>query len=341
MNELGVPLGLLSQTFYEREAESLVKNKENTRKKTPFIEKESYRWLEQFNLLQETYKDEITKTIIQICDREADIHEVLQARKYDHIQYIIRSAYDRTCPDNEQTIWKQVENEPFAYRYELNVPEGKERTARIAQMEVRYKQVTIKASYRKDKSIEDQCLYILETKEVSCPVGEDAIHWRLLTSIPITSTDLAGKIIQYYVLRWVIERFHYVLKQGLKAEELQIENKIPLQNAIILKSWVALNVMNLAYTSKTAPTITLQQAGFEYRDYEIAYSYAKKRCNTKEVKQATPSVLHFSRLIAQIGGHSLQANKPIGIVSFWRGWNILSIVKDAILAIQDSDVGNQ
>ena len=345
ISDNGIPLGLFSQSFFARKAEDLGKSKANTRKKTPIEAKESYRWLEEFNALQEAYKDATDKTIVQICDREADIHELLEARKYTHIHYLIRSSYERASADRtEASIWAQVEAVPFSYAYELVLPATNKRTStRTATMEVRYKYVTINPGYRKGYKLKAQGVWILETKEVSpVPEGDEAIHWRLLTSIPILTKEIAATIIRYYVLRWLIERFHYVLKQGLKVEDLQIETPQALQNAIVLKSWQAIDVMILHAYTQIDTTITLQEAGFSQKDYEIAFQYAKKCCNSKEVKQTAPTVKHFTRLIAQIGGHSLQVSKPIGVVAIWRGWTLFGIIKKVILSITiacDEDVG--
>lgn len=53
--------------------------------------------------------------------------------------------------------------------------------------------------------------------------------------MPVESPQMAKKIIGYYTLRWVIERFHYMLKQGKKVEKLQIVQPQALQNAISFK----------------------------------------------------------------------------------------------------------
>jgi Transposase DNA-binding/Transposase DDE domain len=334
----GTPIGLFSQRFFARKAEDLGRDKDTKRKKTPFAKKESYRWLAEFEALQEAYKTDTDKLIIQICDREADIHEVLQARKVGHVHYLIRNAYERAdATRGNKSIWKQIDELPFFYEYSLAIPDGKNRTARTATMQVRYKKVTIKAGYRKDKSLKAQELWILETKEVTpVPAGEEPVHWRLLTSLAITTPEIAAQIIQYYILRWTIERFHFVLKQGLNTEQLQVKTKIALQNAIILKSWQALAVMVLAYTPKTAPQMRLLESKFTQEDYDLAYLYAKQHCNTKEKYQKDPLLLDFIRLIAQIGGHSLQAKKPIGIVSIWRGWNTFCIIRNVAKTMNDN-----
>ncbi len=330
VNGLGCPVGLFSQRFFARKAGEMGSNKSNRRKKMPFEEKESYRWLEEFNALQEAYKDDTDKLVVQVCDREADIHEVLQARKYDHVHYIIRSSYERVDDDKtKSSIWQQVADQAFAYEYDLEIPEGRKRSARTATMQVRYTCVTINAGYRKGGGLHPSKVWVLETKEVSnVPEGEEPICWRLLTSIEILSPKIAALVIQYYVFRWLIERFHYVLKQGLCAEDLQIKEKMALQNAIVLKSWQALDVMTLAYMPKVAPEMRLLEAGFSMEEYTLAYVYAKTMCNSKEKQQSDPMLVDFVRLIAQIGGHSLQAKKPIGVVSIWRGWTTFCLIKD-------------
>lgn len=345
VNSLGCPIGLFSQSFFARKEEGLGVDKVSKRKKKPITAKESYRWLQEFNALQDAYESHHHLTVIQICDREADIHEVLQARRCENVHYIIRSAYDRACAGGGDNIWQQTAQSTVAYEYTLNVPAGKNRTTRIATMEVKYQQVTIKAGYRKEKNLHPQAVWVLSVKEIS-PVaqGEDPIHWHLLTSIPITDTTIAAQIIQYYVFRWLIERFHYVLKQGLNAEELQIKDKNALQNAIILKSWMAIDVMLLEYLPLSQPTLTLQEAGFSELDYQIALEYAQKCCRSKEEKQEKPLVIHFTRIIAQIGGHSLQKSKTIGIVSIWRGWNTFCIIKKTFFNLKipmTKNVGNQ
>jgi len=86
INELGIPLGLFSQRFIQRSDESLGKSKE--RISLPIEEKESYRWLDEFNLLQEKFATQTEKTVIDICDREADISELLSARHYSHTGHV-------------------------------------------------------------------------------------------------------------------------------------------------------------------------------------------------------------------------------------------------------------
>jgi hypothetical protein len=94
LDEQGQVLGLFDQQFFERDPNELGGSKKKRRQ--PFEQKESFRWLEQFDQLQACFQQQTHQQVIEICDREADIHELLQARTTRHVHYIIRSSQNRT-----------------------------------------------------------------------------------------------------------------------------------------------------------------------------------------------------------------------------------------------------
>jgi hypothetical protein len=65
-------------------------------------------------------------------------------------------------------------------------------------------------------------LFVVDVQEIDPPAGEIPIHWLLLTSLPVTSVAQAQQIVLWYSYRWLVERFHYVLKSGCKLEESQV-----------------------------------------------------------------------------------------------------------------------
>lgn len=318
-------LGLFSQRFFNRTKESLGKGKE--RKYLPIEQKESYRWLEEFNSLQDAFRQNIQQQIIQICDREADISELLCARKYSHIHYIIRSKNTRKTAGSKQSIWKEVEQEPSSFQTQVQVVD-EHGHKRIATMSVRYRQVILNAPYRKDKNLPEQPIWLVQSREDNPPQGHKRISWLLLTSIPVEDEKTAYQIILYYILRWLIERFHYVLKQGRKVEALQIQTEQALKNAIVLQSWIALQVCTMAYECKKDDAAPLDSCGFEAEDYHILYNYmSQKHGNIK--KTGSPTIGDFARLIARMGGSGLQKNRPLGVVSLWRGMEKFIVIKEA------------
>jgi hypothetical protein len=324
----GLAQGILSQSFMSRSVESL--GKAAARKYDKFEDKESYRWVETFNILQDKFGDQTEKTVYSICDREGDISELLLARKHKHIHYIIRSKNNRKSPDKEHNLIEVLGNQEVVFTYRQSVV-NKDGTKREAVLAVRYTSFVCNAPYRQGSKLAAIPLWVVETKEENPPVGEEEICWRLLCSQEINTAEDAKKVIGYYCFRWLIERFHYVLKQARKVEELQISSVAALKNAIVLQSWLACKILTLCYQARTDGDIDLEKTQFEAQDYEIAYQYATKVKKNKVVKQEKPSLLDFSRLIAILGGSTLQKDRPIGVVALWRGYQIFENLKQGYL----------
>ena len=324
----GLAQGILSQSFISRSEESLGKG--NSRKYAKVEDKESYRWVESFALLQEEFAEQKEKTVYSICDREGDMSELLLARKHAHVHYIIRSKNNRKSPDKAHNLIEAVGNQAIAFTYTQTVV-SKEGSKREAILSVRYSPFICNAPYRKETKLSPIPLWVVETKEENPPAGEEEICWRLLCSQEINNAEDAKKMIAYYCLRWLIERFHYVLKQARKVEDLQISSVEALKNAIVLQSWLACKILTLCYQARTEGDIELEKTQFEVQDYEIAYQYVTKVKKNKVVKQEKPTLLEFSRLIAILGGSSLQKNRPIGVVALWRGYQIFENLKQGYL----------
>src|SRR5690606_18391206 len=87
---------------------------------------------------------------------------------------------------------------------------------------------------------------------------EDIIHWKLLTTLEITNVCDALQCVKWYTSRWLIERFHYVLKSGTKIEELQLKDAVSLQKAIAVYSMAAFRVMQMVYQSRHQPEISCE-----------------------------------------------------------------------------------
>jgi hypothetical protein len=264
----GLAQGILSQSFISRSVESL--GKAASRKYDKFEDKESYRWVETFTILQEKFADQKEKIVYSICDRAGDMSELLLARKHQHIHYIIRSKNNRQSPDKEHHLIEVVGNQAVAFTYTQSVI-NKDGSKREAVLAVRYSPFVCNAPYRKGSKLTTIPLWVVETKEENPPVGEEEICWRLLCSQEINSAEDAKKMIGYYCFRWLIERFHYVLKQARKVEELQISSVEALKNAIVLQSWLACKMLTLCYQARTDGDTPLEKTQFEEQDYEIAY----------------------------------------------------------------------
>jgi hypothetical protein len=369
LTEQGEALGLFDQQFFERDPGQLGKSRQN--RYQPFEQKESFRWLEQFNLLQQAFQDQPDKQVIQICDREADIHELLQARTTAHVHYIIRSRHDRRIqPLNTQQeqVDAQVEQEPagepsqheesseriyqqlstqqsqFSYQLLVDHPQHGQR---LAHLQVRYCQVLIQPGYRpkQQTQLEPLTLWLVETSEVNPPDGVEALCWRLLTSLPVADELEARRLISYYTYRWCIERFHFVLKQGCRVEKLQLQQVEPLKKAIILYSWIALKVLQTQHLLQNQPQAPISSIAISELDYLIVYQYLNSKAVLKSKatklppKSPQPTLSEWAALLALTLGSKLSKDGSIGVVSLWRAYHKFLLIREAYFAFKD--VGNR
>jgi len=345
LTEQGEAIGLFDQQFFEREPAQLGHSRQ--RRNEPFEQKESFRWLQQFNHLQEAFQDQPDQQVIQICDREADIYELLQGRTKANVDYIIRSRQDRCSPPAEasagglyESIYQQITAEQSRFAYELEV-DHPQHGKRLAHLQVRYCQVLLKPAYRPkgQPQLEPLKLWLVETREVDPPAGVEALCWRLFTSLTVQDDGTAQDIIRYYTYRWRIERFHFVLKQGAQVEKLQLEQVEPLKKAIILYSWIALKVLQSQHLLQNQPQAPLTSIGMSELDDLIVYHYLKSKAVKLPAKSPRPTLAEWVALLAQTMGSKLTQDHSLGVVTLWRAYHKFLLIREAYFAFKD--VGNQ
>jgi hypothetical protein len=339
----GQALGLLDQQFFERDPSRLGGSKQ--RRHQPFEQKESFRWLEQFSQLQECFRAQPHQQVIQICDREADIHELLQARTTAHVHYIIRSSQNRSSTPSSASrqsgtrparIWQQIAGREshFSYQLEVDHPRHGRRTAHL---QVRYGEVEISPGYRPRQhgQLSPVKLWLVETCEATRPEGAEPLCWRLLTSLEVEDGQTARQIIGYYTCRWLIERFHYVLKQGAQVEKLQMQQVEALKKAIILYSWIALKVLGTQHLLQNQPQAPITSIGLTQSDYLIVYQYLKSKAVRLPAQSPDPTLSHWAQLMARLVGSRLPKNNRIGVVTLWRACSQFLLIRQAYFAFRE------
>ena len=338
----GVPLGLLSQYMWNYTAKELGKRRE--RQNLPIEEKESGYYLRQIDHLHEHFGDQPARRLLHLFDRAGDIHELLQSRQYEHIHYIIRSKNDRKVLNSDQTIRQFLDQEPVAGCYTIKLrskPKSVKGQARIekqrarkgdwrtANLEVSYGKVVLMASNKtKNRPLKPVEVYLVRALEVDAPPDVETIDWVLLTSLPVENLSDAFKIIDYYIIRWQIEVFHYVLKQGAQVEQLQLDDPQAVLNAIAVYSLLAVQVQQLRYLAERQPDKPVEQAGYTIQDYQMMATYlnSTRGLNFDPHKQKV-TIAEFALLISILGGN--HKRKKIGVISIWHGLRDFKVIQDA------------
>jgi len=313
----GLPLSLLYQHTWTRPLEEL--GKSNKRKQLAFEDKESYRWYEGMKEVNELLGKGIHK--IHIADREADVYELFFHAHICNTDLLIRARHNRSL-SNGSPLWDSISAEPAAATVNLDIPDKTGKKKLQVEAEVRYHEVEILRPRNNKDSYESVTLTAIEIKEKNSEKRNDGdiIHWKLLTTLEIKSVSDALQCVEWYTYRWLIERFHYVLKSGTKIEELQLKDAESLQKAIAVYSMAAFRVMQLVYESRHHPKISCEVVLTRAQWITL---HMLIRGNSK-IPTQPPSLQQAVMWIGRLGGHlGRKSDGPPGLKTVWQGYQQL------------------
>ena len=246
----GVSLGLVTQQYHTREqAKSSISKSE--RKKRPIEEKESYRWLET---ARESVKlmPEGVRAIV-LCDREGDIYEMFAEMLTLETPFVVRASHNRVTADKYNCLCK-IRQAKACGEVEISIPRDtrKNKPARTAKMEVAYCNVKIMRPTGVNEELPNRLTFdIVRITEMG--ESEHPIEWFLATNIPISNADDVMTVVGYYVERWKIERFHYILKSGCQAEKIQQRTYERILPVLYIYSVIAVFILSMTYCARFYP----------------------------------------------------------------------------------------
>ena len=157
-------------------------------------------------------------------------------------------------------------------------------------------------------------------EEVDPPAGETAVRWLLLTTMPVSSVEAAVQVVLWYSLRWLIERYHYVLKSGCRIEELQLETMQRLERALATYCIVAWRLLWLTYEARQAPDASCEVL-LHKDEWQALYATIHQ---TPTPPEQPPTLHEAVSWIARLGGFlGRTSDGEPGVQVIWRGWRRL------------------
>jgi Transposase DDE domain len=247
--ESGFPLGLSNVQFWIRDVNRPNK-KQRKYQELPIEKKESYKWLASAERSQRCFRVGDAKLVTHIGDREADIYEEWATVPDENNHVLVRVRKDRRLLEPSESLYSKLAKQPCVGTYSMTVAAEPRigRTAREALMTVRFTQVQIQRP--KNLNTGDYpsslSLYAVEVEEVNPPKGQEAVHWRLMTTHKIISIEQALQIVQWYRWRWRIEQLFATLKlAGLNIEATQLESVEAIQRLTVLALSVAVRTLQM------------------------------------------------------------------------------------------------
>jgi hypothetical protein len=314
ISDEGLPLSLIYQHNWTRSEEQLGKARQ--RKTTPFEQKETYEWYKGMSEVNNLLGDNIQK--IHIADRGADIYDLFFHAYQSNTDLLIRSSHNRQLSDGSH-LWEAVSREPLAATVEIQIPDktGKKRTG--IEVEVRYQQVEILRPLRSSNQYESVELTAIEIRQIGEKKDwqEEPLHWKLLTSLAVNTVTEALQCVQWYCYRWLIERFHYVLKSGTGIEKLQLTEAASLQKAIHVYSLAAMRIMQMVYLSRAAPQLSCEVV-LTKQQWTVLYMLIHKK---GDIPAKPPTLGEAVEWIGKLGGHlGRRSDGPPGLKTVWLGY---------------------
>lgn len=313
----GLPLSLLYQHTWVRPLDEL--GKSAIRKQISFEDKESYRWYEGMQEVNKLLEQSIHK--IHIADRESDIYELFFHACEPNTDLLIRARHNRKL-SNGSHLWDNIALQPVSAKVDLDIPDKTGKKKIKVEAEVRYHQVEILRPSNNKHSYESVTLTAIEIKEVNTrkKKEEEIIHWKLLTTLEVANITDALQCVKWYMYRWLIERFHYVLKSGTKIEELQLKDAVSLQKAIAVYSMAAFRVMQLVYESRHHPEVSCEVV-LTRAQWKTLYMLIHE---SKKIPKQPPSLQQAVMWIGRLGGHlGRKSDGPPGLKTVWLGYQQL------------------
>lgn len=314
VSPLGVPLGLADQQVWTRPQSTAAKDEAH--KALPIDLKESYKWLLGLDHSVQSAPDQ---QIITVCDREADIYELFATAQAQAAHFIVRVTRNRRTADGsllEQALAKAA----VVSRFTLSYPRRPQTQPEPVQMTLRYTTLTLLPPQRvvsaRFMPLTPLTVQVVEAVEETPPPGEKALRWLLVTDLPVNHDDDAHTILRYYSYRWLVERFHYVLKSGCHFEESQLSSYAALTNHLALCSSVAWRLLWLLYQARLTP-----DASCESVLAPVAWqALTAFRRRSPQPAPHPPTLREAVRDIARLGGFlARRGDGEPGVKVLWRG----------------------
>ena len=98
-------------------------------------------------------------------------------------------------------------------------------------------------------------LTAVHVREEDPPADAEAIEWLLLTTLPVTGIDGAGRVLRLYGLRWRIEDWHRILKSGCDVERISHSRAERLKRAVTLNAVIAWRLATLTLMGRDTPEL--------------------------------------------------------------------------------------
>lgn len=320
----GLPIGLLHQKIWTRD----LSLKETRKVERPYEEKESYKWTEAAQASVEAVPENLK--LIHVGDREADFFEFLSQLEQDKQSYVVRALQNRITEDESKRVWDEVRQQPEAGRIQVSIPRDSRKGTprRETTLALRFRTDTVRVPNhlkRKGGFTPIPCT-VIQVLELTPLAGEEPLEWLLWTNLPLNTVEDAAEKVAWYVQRWKIERFHYILKSGCEVEKLQARQADRLRKLLLMYSMIAVRLQHVTYAAREWPEAPCTVV-MDDEEWQVLYRIARQ---TRKLPKTPPPLNEAVRDLAKLGGFlGRKSDGDPGAKVIWKGMQALRTVLDS------------
>ncbi|ACO79295.1 transposase [Azotobacter vinelandii CA] len=298
-------------------------------------EKESRRGIDSYQASC-ALQGQIPKTqLVNLADAEGDLYEwfteYAEVAPSTRAQWIVRAAQDRrVLTGDADKLWASLAMAPGLGQLAVEVRARPKRPARQARVTLRSATVVLRPPARIGRHLPEVSVNAVLAREENPPEGVEPLEWLLLTSLPVGSLEQASTIVAWYAVRWYIEIYFHVLKNGCQINCLQLETEERLLPCIGLYLVVAWRVLYSLMLGRACPELNCELI-FEAREWRAAYLVIK-RCPPLPVP---PRLGEMVEWVAGLGGYlGRKHDGPPGPKAMWIG---LQRLREFVIALEARD----
>ncbi|MCU0922280.1 MAG: IS4 family transposase [Burkholderiaceae bacterium] len=231
----GVPLGVVSaECCWARDPDAHAQQR-------PPDERESRKWLDAYQVLQDIAPRVPETCLVSIGDREADRFELfVLAREPKRPRLLDRACQGRrrqvSTGAGRPPLWEHIQALPVPCHVSVDIPRRGQHKGRVAQLAVRFGA----GHFDPPKGTADEPidLWAVYLHERAPPEESQAVAWMLLTNVPTASLDDALERARCYAARWGIEVFHRTLRTGCQPKDRQLGYAVRLENCLAIELYL-------------------------------------------------------------------------------------------------------
>lgn len=314
-----IPLGLLAQHSWVRDEQEM--GKRDQRHQRPIEEKESYKWIQGLDDSTQGLPAE-TQAIV-VSDRESDIYDYFVHPRPTKVDLLVRARHDRRLDEESHSLFLTVRSSPVRGKVTVEVGPRPGHPPRQADCQVYYQRVKLRPPQNRPATwpkLGPVVLWAILIQEIHPPTGVEPVEWFLLTTVEITRFEQACQFIEYYTCRWLVERFHFVLKSGCQIEKRQFEHGDRLIRFVAIANVVAWRLLWQTYLSRVNSDLPCTVV-MTPDEWKALYGFIHK---TAHFPQEVPTLGQATAWIAKLGGFlGRKSDGQPGVKVLWRGWRRL------------------